>query len=88
MLGGPRPLIRWFALTVLVLASILLALACGGRSAESPDLSTGKNDGSEARSLEVMSANIYLGGKKDRPGLHSALHRQRRRSLPPGSDIV
>ncbi len=57
---------RWFALTVLVLVVALLATACGGRSAERPDAATGEDGGSEeARSLKVMSANIYLGGKKD-----------------------
>ena len=63
---------RWSAFTALALAATLLALACGGRSAEHPDdVATKSEDGGseEARSLKVMSANIYLGGKKDRPGL-------------------
>ena len=63
---------RWSALTALALAATLLALACGGRSAERPDdVATKSEDGGseEARSLKVMSANIYLGGRKDRPGL-------------------
>ncbi len=63
---------RWAALTALVLAATLLALACGERSADPPDdVATKSEDGrsEEARSLKVMSANIYLGGKKDRPGL-------------------
>ncbi len=60
---------RWSALTALALVAALLALACGGRSAERPEGATGEDGGSEARSLKVMSANIYLGGKKDRPGL-------------------
>ncbi len=48
----------------------MLALACGGRSAEPPeDVAAGEGGGREARSLTVMSANIYLGGRKDRPGL-------------------
>jgi endonuclease/exonuclease/phosphatase family metal-dependent hydrolase len=60
---------RWSALTALALLAALLALACGGRSAERPEVATGEDGGSEARSLRVMSANIYLGGRKDRPGL-------------------
>lgn len=60
---------RWFALIVLALVAALLALACGGRSAQRPDVTTSEDGGSEARSLKVMSANIYLGGRKDRPGL-------------------
>src|ERR671917_1875159 len=63
---------RWFALAALVLVAALLALACGERSAERPDVATNEDSGSEeARSLKVLSANIYLGGKKDRPGLDS-----------------
>jgi endonuclease/exonuclease/phosphatase family metal-dependent hydrolase len=53
------------------LVAALLALACGERSAERPDVATSEDSGSEARSLKVLSANIYLGGKKDRPGLDS-----------------
>ena len=60
---------RWSALTALALVAALLALACGGRSAERPDANKSEDSGSEARSLRVMSANIYLGGRKDRPGL-------------------
>jgi endonuclease/exonuclease/phosphatase family metal-dependent hydrolase len=63
---------RWSALAALVLVAALLALACGERSAERPDVATSEDSGSEeARSLKVLSANIYLGGKKDRPGLDS-----------------
>jgi endonuclease/exonuclease/phosphatase family metal-dependent hydrolase len=62
---------RWSALAALVLVAALLALACGERSTERPDVATSDDSGSEARSLKVMSANIYLGGKKDRPGLDS-----------------
>ncbi len=53
------------------MVAALLALACGERSVERPDDATSDDSGSEARSLKVMSANIYLGGKKDRPGLDS-----------------
>jgi endonuclease/exonuclease/phosphatase family metal-dependent hydrolase len=61
---------RWSALTILALAATLLALACGGRSAERLDATNSDVGGrEEARSLKVMSANIYLGGRKDRPGL-------------------
>ncbi len=60
---------RWSALTALALVAALLALACGGRSAERPGVAQGEDGGREAPSLKVMSANIYLGGKKDRPGL-------------------
>ena len=62
---------RWSALAALALVTALLALACGERSVERPDDATSDDSGSEARSLKVMSANIYLGGKKDRPGLDS-----------------
>lgn len=62
---------RWSALAALALVAALLALACGERSVERPDDATSDDSGSEARSLKVMSANIYLGGKKDRPGLDS-----------------
>jgi endonuclease/exonuclease/phosphatase family metal-dependent hydrolase len=68
-LGGPRFPIRWSMLTVLALVAALLSFACGGRSAERPEGATGEYGGSEARSLRVMSANVYLGGRKDRPGL-------------------
>jgi len=61
--------IRWSALIVLALVAALLALACGGRSAKRPDSATSEDSGSAARSLKVMSANIHLGGKKDRSGL-------------------
>ena len=63
---------RWSALTALALVAALLALACGERSAERPNVvANNSEDGKseEARSLKVMSANIYLGGKKSRPGL-------------------
>ena len=65
---------RWSALTALALVAALLALACGERSAERPNVvANNSEDGKseEARSLKVLSANIYLGGKKDRPGLDS-----------------
>jgi endonuclease/exonuclease/phosphatase family metal-dependent hydrolase len=61
--------IRWSALTVLALVATMLAFACDGRSAERPDGTTTGGGGIEARSLKVMSVNIYLGGKKDQPGL-------------------
>ena len=60
---------RWFALTVLALVAALLAAACDGRSAQRPQVTPGEDGGSQAHSLKVMSGNIYLGGKKDRPGL-------------------
>jgi len=54
----------------------MLASACDGRSADGPDGTTattteGGGIGARplARPLEVMSANIYLGGKRDQPGL-------------------
>ena len=68
-LGGPQSPIRWFALTVLALVVALLALACDGSSAERSEATKSEDGGSEARSLKVMSVNIYLGGRKDRPGL-------------------
>ena len=58
---------RWSALAALVLVAALLALACGERSTERPDdLANKSEDGNseEARSLKVMSANIYLGGER------------------------
>ncbi len=55
---------RLAALTVLALIAALLALACSGRSAESPDVSADENGGGKARSLKVMSANIYLGARR------------------------
>ena len=61
--------IRWSALTILALVAAVLALACDGRSAEHPDGTTEGGGGIEAGSLKVMSVNIYLGGKKDQPGL-------------------
>ena len=68
-MGGPWLRLRWFAPTALALVAALLALACDGRSAERPDAATSEDGGSEARSLKVMSVNIYLGGREDRPGL-------------------
>jgi ABC-type glycerol-3-phosphate transport system substrate-binding protein len=62
---------RWSALAALVLVAALLALACGERSAERPDDVANKSEGGkseETRSLKVMSANIYLEGRKDQPG--------------------
>ena len=64
--------IRWSTLAVLALMAALLAPACGGGSAERPDDLENKSEagkGEGARSLKVMSANIYLGGREDRPGL-------------------
>jgi endonuclease/exonuclease/phosphatase family metal-dependent hydrolase len=64
---------RWSALTALALAATVFALACGERSAERPDAVANKSEdgkSEETRSLKVMSANIYLGGRKDRPGLN------------------
>ena len=64
--------IRWSALTILALVATMLAFACDGRSAEGPDgttATTAGGGGIGARSLKVMSVNIYLGGKKDQPGL-------------------
>ncbi len=68
-MGGPLFPIRWFTPTVLALVAALLAVACGGGSAERPDATPSEDGGSEARSLKVMSANIYLGGREDEPGL-------------------
>ena len=66
--------IRWSALTIFALVATMLAFACDGRSARSPDggttASTTEGRGIGARPLEVMSVNIYLGGKKDQPGLN------------------
>ena len=60
--------IRLSALTVLVFTA-LLGLACGGRSAERPNTTTSEGGRTEAHSLVVMSVNIFLGGRKDQPGL-------------------
>ena len=65
--------IRWSALTILALVATMLAFSCDGRSAEGPDdttATTTEGGGAGARQLEVMSVNIYLGGKKDQPGLN------------------
>jgi endonuclease/exonuclease/phosphatase family metal-dependent hydrolase len=65
--------IRWSALTMLALVATMLASACDGRFAEGPDgttATTTEGGGIGARPLKVMSVNIYLGGKKDQPGLN------------------
>ena len=65
--------IWWSALTILALVATMLASACDGRFAEGPDETTATTtEGGVigARSLKVMSVNIYLGGKKDQPELN------------------
>ncbi len=65
--------IRWSALTILASLATMFIYACDGRPAEGPDGTTAttiEGGGIEARPLKVMSVNIYLGGKKDRPGLN------------------
>lgn len=60
--------IRWAALTIFALV-ILFGYGCDENSADGPQGASTSQGDSELHSVTVMSANIYLGGKNDRPGL-------------------
>lgn len=60
--------IRWAALAIFA-SVILFEYRCDGSSAGGPQGASTSQGDSESGALTVMSANIYLGGKNDRPGL-------------------